>query len=124
MACRFQCQPALFSLARTDYFRAAQSKEKNVASEDTVETVAIIGAGIGGIYLAAELGIAGFKLRLHDIDDTRLSDIRAFGGIDVEGERGAFAAVELATSDLWAAVDGAEIIIIVTGGNAQAAVAR
>jgi 2-polyprenyl-6-methoxyphenol hydroxylase-like FAD-dependent oxidoreductase len=78
-----------------------------VPSEDAVETVAIIGAGIGGIYLAAELGVAGFKLRLHDIDDGRLSDIRAFGGIDVEGERGGFAAVEQATSDLRAAVDGA-----------------
>ncbi len=93
-------------------------------SEDAVETVAIIGAGIGGIYLAAELGVAGFKLRRHDIDDGRLSDIRAFGGIDVEGERGGFAAVEQATSDLRAAVDGADVIIIVTGGNAQPAVAR
>ena len=89
-----------------------------------VETVAIIGAGFGGIYLAAELGIAGFKLRLHDIDDARLADIRAFGGVDVEGERGGFAAVERATSDLRAAVDGADVIIIVTGGNAQATVAR
>jgi opine dehydrogenase len=95
-----------------------------VASEDTVETVAIIGAGIGGIYLAAELGITGFKLRLHDIEDARLSDIRAFGGIDVEGERGGFASVERATSDLRAAIDGADVIIIVTGGNAQATVAR
>ena len=94
-----------------------------MASEDAVETVAIIGAGIGGIYLAAELGIAGFKPRLHDIDDARLTDIRAFGGIDVEGERGGFAAVELATGDLRAAVVGADVIIIVTGGNAHAAVA-
>ena len=95
-----------------------------MAGENMVGTVAIIGAGIGGIYLAAELGVAGFKLRLHDIDDARLADVRAFGGIDVEGERGGFAAVELATSDLRAAVDGADAIIIVTGGNAQAAVAR
>ena len=95
-----------------------------MAGENTVKTVAIIGAGIGGIYLAAELGVAGFKLRLHDIDDARLADVRAFGGIDVEGERGGFAAVELATSDLRAAVNGADVIIIVTGGNAQATAAR
>ena len=50
-----------------------------MAGEDKVETVAIIGAGIGGIYLASQLGVAGFKLRLHDIDDARLADIRAFG---------------------------------------------
>ena len=70
-----------------------------MTGKDKVETVAIIGAGIGGVYLAAELGIAGFKLRLHDIDDARLADIRAFGGIEVEGGKGGgFAAVESATS--------------------------
>ena len=54
---------------------------------DRLSTVAIIGAGIGGVYLVAELGLAGYKLRLHDIDDSRLSEIRARGGVDVEGER-------------------------------------
>jgi opine dehydrogenase len=87
-------------------------------------TVAIIGAGIGGVYLAAELGVLGHRLRLHDIDDTRLADIRARGGLDVDGEPGGFAAVEHATTDLRTAVDGADVIIVVTGGNAQAAVAR
>jgi opine dehydrogenase len=124
MTCRITCQPALFSAARPDYFRVAQAEEKIVAGEGRVETVAIIGAGIGGVYLAAELGVAGFKLRLHDIDDARLADIRAFGGIDVEGDRGGFAAIEHATSDLRTAVDGADVIIVVTGGNAQAGVAR
>src|SRR5262252_7253651 len=93
-------------------------------SKSTVETVAVIGAGIGGLYLVAELGIAGFKLRLHDIDESRLSEIRARGGVDVEGERGGFAAVERATSNLGSALDGAEVIIVVTGGNTQETVAR
>ena len=35
--------------------------------------VAIIGAGIGGLYLVAELGIAGFKLRLHCKPDLPLA---------------------------------------------------
>jgi opine dehydrogenase len=87
-------------------------------------TVAIIGAGIGGIYLVAHLGMAGFKLRLHDIEESRLADIRAMGRVTVEGEGGGFAAVERATTDLAAAIDGADIIIIVTGGNAQERVAR
>ena len=78
-------------------------------------TIAIIGAGIGGIYLVAELGLAGhrLRLRLHDLDNARLADIRAHGGIDVEP--GGLAAVESATTDLRAAVDGADIIIVVTG---------
>jgi opine dehydrogenase len=90
----------------------------------TDTTVAIIGAGIGGVYLAAELGMLGCRLRLHDIDDNRLTEIRARGGIEVEGERGGFAAVERAIPDLAAAIDGADIIIIVTGGTFQADVAR
>jgi opine dehydrogenase len=90
----------------------------------TAEKVAIIGAGIGGCYLVAELGIAGFTPRLHDIDDSKLAEIRARGGIDVEGEKAGFAAVERATSDLGSAINDAGVIIVVTGGNAQALVAR
>ena len=95
-----------------------------MTDRSTAKTVTIIGAGIGGIYLVAELGIAGFKLRLHDIDDSKLSEIRARGGVDVEGESRGFAAVESATTDLLSADDGADVIIVVTGGNAQAVVAR
>jgi opine dehydrogenase len=95
-----------------------------VADRSTIDTVAIIGAGIGGFYLVAELGVAGFKLRLHDIDDSKLSEIRARGGVDVEGDGGGFAAVERATSDFASAVDGADVIIIVTGGSAQAVAAQ
>jgi opine dehydrogenase len=84
--------------------------------------VAIIGAGIGGVYLAAELGMLGFGLRLHDIDDSRLSEIRARGGIDVDGH--GFAGIGRVTVDLAAAVEGADVIVVVTGGNAQATVAR
>ena len=40
-------------------------------------TVAIVGAGIGGVYLAAHLGVAGCQLRLTDLDDSRLAEIRA-----------------------------------------------
>lgn len=87
-----------------------------------MSTVAIIGAGNGGVYLAAELGLAGHRVRLNDLDDSKLAPIRAHGGVDVDP--GGFAAVESATTELTAAVDGADIIAVVTGGNAQATVAR
>lgn len=85
-------------------------------------TVAIVGAGIGGVYLSAFLGIAGCTVRLHDIDDERLADVRARGGIDVEGPPDRFAALETVTTDLAAAVDKADIIIVATGGTYQEAV--
>jgi opine dehydrogenase len=44
--------------------------------------------------------------------------------MEVDGERDGFAAIERVTSDLGSAVDGADVIIVVTGGNTQAVVAR
>jgi opine dehydrogenase len=95
-----------------------------MANSDEAATVAVIGAGIGGVYLLAHLGLKGFRLRLHDLDAARLADIRAAGGLIVEGEPEGFAAVERTTPDLASAVEGADVIIIVTGGNAQETVAR
>src|SRR3954451_19862852 len=88
------------------------------------ETVAIIGAGIGGVYVAADLGLRGCRLRLHDRDDARLAEIRARGGIDVEGDIPGFSAIELVTPDLAPAVDGADIIVVCTGGTYQEPLAR
>jgi opine dehydrogenase len=88
-------------------------------------TVAIVGAGIGGVYLAAHLGALGAKLRLTDLDDSRLADIRAHGGLDVEAHgKTNFAAIERVTTDLAAAVDGAEVIAVCTGGTYQEGAAR
>jgi len=88
-------------------------------------TVAIIGAGIGGVYLAAHLGQRGVKLRLTDRDDSRLADIRAHGGIDVEaGGTTTLSAIERVTTNTAQAVDGADIIAVCTGGTYQEGVAR
>src|SRR5437660_1765465 len=90
----------------------------------TDTTVAIIGAGIGGVFLAAELGRRGCRLRLHDLDDSRLAPIRERGGLDVEGDNARLAAIERVTTDPAAAVDGADIIAVCTGGTYQEEVAR
>jgi len=83
----------------------------------TIKTIAIVGAGPGGFRLVANLGLMGYRLRLNDIDEAKLTAIRARGGIDVEGTPGGFAPLELATTDLRATVDGADLIIVVSGGN-------
>jgi opine dehydrogenase len=86
--------------------------------------ITIIGAGLGGIALIANLGAAGYRLRLHDRDDSRLTAIRKRGGLDVEGLGKDFAPVELVTPDVGAAVDGADVIIVVTGSHFHADAAR
>ncbi|HXP06687.1 MAG TPA: NAD/NADP octopine/nopaline dehydrogenase family protein [Stellaceae bacterium] len=88
-------------------------------------TVAIVGAGIGGVYLAAHLGALGARLRLTDRDDSRLADIRAHGGLDVEADgTTAFSAIERVTTDPAQALGGADVIAVCTGGIYQEGVAR
>ena len=87
-------------------------------------TVVIIGAGLGGIALVANLGLAGYRLRLHDRDESRLMKIRERGGLDVEGIVQGFAPLEAVTADLAPAIDGADVVIIVTGSHFHADVAQ
>lgn len=87
-------------------------------------TIAVIGAGAGGIYLLPQLTRAGFRIRLHDIDATKLNAVKARGGIEIEGDDIAFAPIDLATTDLHAVVDGVEFIIVVSGGSTHGTVAR
>src|SRR5262249_42475896 len=87
-------------------------------------TVTIIGAGLGGIALVANLGLLGYRLRLHDRDEARIARVRERGGLDVEGLATGFAPLELVTPQLAPAVDGADVIVVVTGSHFHAEVAR
>ena len=89
--------------------------------------IAIIGVGPGGLRLAAHLGLAGHRLRLNDVRDAPLAAVRERGGLEVEqldGTPWGFARIELATTDLRAVVEGADILIVVSGGNTHPVVAR
>ena len=90
----------------------------------SASTVTIIGAGLGGIALVANLGLQGYRLRLHDVDEARIAKVRERGGLDVEGLVQGFAPLELVTPQLAPAVDGADVIIVVTGSHFHADVAR
>src|SRR5262245_57065981 len=87
-------------------------------------TVTIIGAGLGGVALVANLGLKGYRLRLHDRDEARIVKARERGGLDVEGLVQGFAPLELVTPQLAPAVDGADVIIVVTGSHFHHEVAR
>ncbi len=85
---------------------------------------AIIGMGMGGKGLASTLGLAGYQLRVHDIDEHQIRDIGLNGGLRVEGREGDFVPVQLATTDLAEAVVGSEVIIVCTWGTHHAKVAQ
>src|SRR5262249_60626381 len=77
-------------------------------------TVTIIGAGLGGIALVANLGLLGYRLRLHDREEARIARVRERGGLDGEGLAQGFAPPELVTRGRALAGGGAECAIVVT----------
>ena len=84
----------------------------------------VVGAGNGGLPMAGHLGLLGFEVRLYNRSDDKLAAVRWHGGIDLEGAVEGFGPVALATSDLAAAVKGADVVMVVTPSTAHRGLAR
>lgn len=83
-------------------------------------TVAVLGAGNGGKAMAADLTLRGFQVRLYDRYPSAVADVQQRGGIHLHGsERAGFASIPTATTDLNAAVEGADILVIVVPAPAH-----
>ncbi len=79
----------------------------------------VIGAGNGGVAMAGHLGLMGFRVNLYNRTDEHLAGIRWHRGIEVDGAVKGFGPVALATSDIGAAVSGADVIMVVTPSTAH-----
>ncbi len=89
--------------------------------------IAIIGAGNGGTAIAGDMTLAGHECRLFEFEQwaDNIKPIITNGGIKVTGvARTGFARVALATSNLSAAVDSADLIMLATQSLAHTAVAQ
>jgi opine dehydrogenase len=88
---------------------------------------AVIGAGHGGKAMAAHLALMGFRVRLFNRTPERVAAMKARRGIDLEGGEGSprgFARLELVTSDMEAALSGADLIMVVVPSSAHAEIAK
>ncbi|MEW6367810.1 MAG: NAD/NADP octopine/nopaline dehydrogenase family protein [Acidobacteriota bacterium] len=88
--------------------------------------VAVLGAGHGGQAIAADLTLGGHEVRLAAVPEhsTGLRLLQAFGGIVLEGvsSSGAqpgFARPAMLTTDVAAAIKGADVLMIVVPAFAQ-----
>jgi opine dehydrogenase len=78
-----------------------------------IRTVAILGAGHGGVAAAADLTRRGFSVRLHARRADRIAPLRERGGVDVRGIHEGFVPLEHLTTDIAAAVSNADLILLV-----------
>ncbi len=85
---------------------------------------AIIGGGNGGQSLAGHLSLMGFSVRLYDIFEETIAAISDLGGIQVEGAVQGFGKLDLATTDIGKALDGADIVMVVAPATAHRAIAE
>ncbi len=89
--------------------------------------IAILGAGNGGTAIAGDLTLAGHACRLFEFEEWagNVAAVVNQGGIKVTGvARTGFAKVALATTDIAAALDGAELIMVATQAVTHSRVAH
>jgi len=77
------------------------------------ERIAVLGAGNGGYALASDLALSGYKVNLFELERFRefnLTPIEEKGGIERDGMRPGLAEMDVLTSDIEEALDGADIV--------------
>lgn len=93
----------------------------------TKKTICIIGAGNGGTAIAGDMALAGHRCHLFEFPEysRNIDPVIRNGGIEVTGiARTGFARIELATTDLAAAVEGADVILVATQALTHERLAR
>jgi opine dehydrogenase len=91
------------------------------------KAICVIGAGNGGSAIAGDMSLAGHRCCLFEFPEYagNITPIQDQGGIEVTGiARTGFAQIELATTHLAEAVEGADLIMVATQALAHERVAR
>jgi len=82
-------------------------------------TIAVLGAGNLGLAQAGHLALLGHRVRLYNRGPARLGPLAMGAKLRLKGALRGEATLELATTDLAAVVDGAELIFVDVPGNAH-----
>jgi opine dehydrogenase len=91
---------------------------------EPIKTIAVLGAGHGGCAAAADLTRRGFEVRLQARSEERLAPLRARGGLEVEGIHEGFVPLRHLTTSVAAAVEGADLVMLIVPSVAHAPYAR
>src|ERR1700741_4165544 len=89
-----------------------------------IRTIAILGAGNGGLAAAADLTLRGFEARLYSRSQKTLAPILERGGIElIEGGKKSFAKIAVASTEIAAVVGDADLIMIAAPAVAHSGLA-
>lgn len=79
----------------------------------------VVGAGHGGLAMAGHLGIMGFPVSLYNRSEEKLEGVRWHGGVEVDGAVKGFGPIALASSDMATAMEGCDVVMVVTPATAH-----
>ena len=87
-------------------------------------SIAVLGAGHGGLAMAGHLAIMGHKVNLFNRGEERLWGVKSTGGIEVLGEIQGFGKINLATTSIEEAIKDVELIMVVVPAIAHRYIAE
>jgi len=103
--------------------RAEEAMEDIVAGEG-LPSFCVLGAGHGGLAMAAHLAITGCRVNLFNRTPEHIQHIQARGGVEVDGTVKGFAALNVITSDPAEAVDNVDVLMVVVPATAHRDIAE
>ncbi len=87
--------------------------------------IAVLGAGNGGMAMAAYLSLKGYEVNLYDKFEKTIEDTARLGGIELDGvSLNGFAKLNVVTTDLGKAIEGCEMLMVVTPAFAHRELAK
>jgi mannitol/fructose-specific phosphotransferase system IIA component (Ntr-type) len=95
-----------------------------IAGVEGMPRFCVLGAGPGGMAMAGHLAITGCQINLFNRSPDRIVAIQARGGVDLTGEVKGFASLSVVTSDVAAALEGADVLMVVTPATAHRNIAE
>jgi opine dehydrogenase len=102
----------------------AEASLGDIPEAKGVPTFCVVGAGHGGMAMAAHLAMTGCRVNLLNRDAGRILAVQARGGIDVTGEVEGFASLNVITCDAAEAVRDVDIVMVVVPAMAHSYIAE
>lgn len=103
---------------------AAEEPLGDITAPEGMPRFSVLGAGPGGMAMAAHLTLTGCQVNLFTRNPERLAPIVARGGIVVTGELEGFVSLNLVTTDIAEAIQNTDIIMVVVPATAHQNIAR
>lgn len=98
---------------------AAEASLGDISPGEELPSFCILGAGHGGMAMAAHLALLGCRVNLFNRTARRIEPVLARGGLDVTGEVDGFAPLRVVSTNPAEAIDGCDILMMVVPATAH-----